>query len=186
MIKIFKKKQKNFLKAFTLIELLISVSLIGILASVLFNNSFQTTKYRNLLANDADKMALYIRDVQNISANFYYSSSSVLGYGVYIDKASSTISSFYLDTINIINKDKKIENYKDLILDQENYISKIATTNLSTSSIHFLRPKLKAYINGTSTISKICIEIKSNKIDDVRKVEVYYVGQISTGFGNCN
>ncbi len=208
---IFNKKSN--LKAFTLIEIMIVLSILAILGGITISSDYKTTKIRNSILIDTESVAVDIRDMQNRTINFIYNDSvNNVGYGVFFDmKNPLKVESFYKTDGDFDPSELLISNsFKpsdDFIFNIGNYIKRIclngcAIKELNSSeklAIYFKKPKLYSnfsysdngliyYTNlypSGNAINHVCIEIGAYNSSETRKVDIYYIGQISFGYGNC-
>ena len=210
----FKLPNKN-LKGFTLVEIMVVISIIAILGGITISGDYKANKIRNGLLVDTESIATDIRDMQNRTTSFVQNPNiNNIGYGIYFDlseNASLKTETFYKQTEDVFDKSelstsnnmRPIDNY---IFNQGNYIKRICINGCSTHEInplgklavYYIKPK--PYTNFAFTddgltyyteyagnsISHACIEVASHLGQDIRRVDIYYIGQISFSLGTCS
>lgn len=203
------KSLKSPKKAFTLVEILMVLALIAILGSILISSDYKSSQIRNSLLTDAEAVAAELRDMQNRTTNFVKSSNvDNVGHGVYVDISNpSKVESFYkINTQDFSSIEvptiSSIKPSDDIIFNNGDRVNRICLNSCDNTTnkiaIYFIKPKAYIYFfrsedglsfyNTTSSndpINHICIEIKPMVGDDVRKVDVYYIGQIAFSSGVC-
>lgn len=204
---------KAKLKGFTLVEIMIVLSIIVILGGVTISSDYKTNKTRNSLLVDTEAVATELRDMQNRTTSFVQSPVvNNIGYGVFFDiRNPLKTETFYklegdfdVSELIAINSLKPAD---DFIFTVGNYIKRICLNGCNTKQIdsqgklalYFIKPRpytnfsysddgLTYHTNLYPTYASInhaCIEIGAEGISDVRRIDVYYIGQISFGFGGC-
>ncbi len=210
-LKIIKFRQ---VKAFTLIELLVVLSIIALLSVIMISGSYSDNKAKNALMVDMDVLASNIRDMQNKSASFVKDNYvNNVGYGMFFDLNNPiVINSFYKTSTGDfvssgVNSElpttDSLKPIDDFIFETNDYLKRIClngcgikTTN--KLAIYYLNPRPYAYfsysddglnystkINGNA-INQICLEVSSRILpNDIRHLDIYYIGQISFAYGPC-
>lgn len=204
----FKKNNEGF----TLIELLVVIAIVMIIGSIGFFTNYRVYLLKNSLAIDSESIATDIREMQNRTTNFIQDTNiNNLGYGVFFDlNNKEQIETFYktssapfsISELSSSNNARPIQNF---ILSRNNYINRICINDCLTKivgqngkvALYFLSPKPYAYFsfsnNGTvyntdisgNAISHVCIEIASSLVSDLRRIDIYYIGQINFSLGGC-
>ena len=205
---------KNIEKGFTLIEMMAVLALLAILGTIFMNSGYQETKIRNALLTDSEDVSITIIDMQNRSSSFIRDNLlDTVGYGVFIDLSNpSKIETFYKTKDNNFTSNEVMNAQKptnDLIFNGGNHISRIcfnSDTNYCYNSIDtkmvlfFVKPK--PYVNfatydpnsdtyiteipgTTESINQVCIEIAPSSSNNLRHIDVSYVGQVSSSYGPC-
>lgn len=209
------KLGKRKYKAFTLIELLVVLSIIAILSGVLISGDYANNKARNNLLTDMDLLATNFRDIQNRTTSFIQDNLvKNIGYGMYLDLSSPTVvSSFYKTSpgdfissgagseLPLLTSNKPIE---DFIFQTNDYLKRICLNGCNTKTtnklaIYYFSPKPYSYFSYSddgltydtnlsgATINKVCLEVASKILpNDLRHLDIYYIGQISFGYGPCD
>lgn len=208
----YKNIGKNF-SGFTLIELLVTLSIIAILSGIVISSNYSTNKARNALMVDTDLLASTIRDMQNRSASFVVNPLvNNLGYGVFMDLNNPLkVETFYKLVAGNFDSNTEIPSGNkpadDFIFNPGISLKKICLNGCNTKqilpagklAIYFLGPKPYAYFSysdnglnyynqlGGQAINQACLEIESQILpNDTRKLEIYYIGQISFSYGKCD
>ena len=206
--------RQNLEKGFTLIEMMVVIALIAILGGIFMNSGYQETKIRNALLTDSEDLSISTIDMQNRASSFIKGNiSDVVGYGLFSDLSSpSKVETFYKTGDQNFNSSEVSGVQKptgDFIFSNGNHISRIClnsgTSNCFNSSsgakivLYFLKPKpytnfafssdgLTYYStlpNTSESISHVCFEIAPAAGTDFRHVDVYYIGQVSSSYGQC-
>lgn len=203
-----KYRQAKNLKGFTLVEIMLVLAIIMVLGGTLVSTNLQQVRTRSGLLTDSSSLAMEVRDMQNRTTSFLKSENiQNLGYGIYIDKLNpSKVESFYkLTNTDFAPSEVPSTSNKpteDFILNNGNRITKICLNNCNHTTtklaIYFIKPRPYAYfsssddglsydraLNNGDQIDNVCIEIRPDRTDIVRKVQVYYIGQVSFSDGPC-
>jgi prepilin-type N-terminal cleavage/methylation domain-containing protein len=181
---LFMLKEKS--KGFTLVEVMVSLSIIGIMSTVFLVN-YHSTNQRSALILSSKKMASDIRMAQNHSlGSKEYGSGNIPsgGWGVYIDKTSSDYIIF-ADNNGNYSFDSG-EDDSSLGAEIVNFPSRIGVKSITvngvdvnTASIVFLPPNPKTYINTLDGVSaKIILE--EDVSFSTSTVEINYFGLIDS------
>lgn len=204
---------KKEIKGFTLIEIMVVLALIAILGSITIMSDYKTNKYKNSLLVDTEAVSIDIRDMQNRTSNFLQDTIvNNIGYGIFFDLNNRLRTEtffkkegdFDISELSSVNSMKPID---DFIFNSNNSIKRICLNGCSTKeldpqgklAIYFIKPRPYAYFSYSddgltyytnlypsyNAINHACIEIFSEGISDVRRIDVYYIGQISFSYGNC-
>lgn len=197
-------------RGFTLVEIMVVISIIAIIGGALAGFDYKKNQVRNTLLSDSESLAFSVRDMQNRTSSFISNEAFPnSGYGAFFNLSNPSIieffyknnSQFFSDTELSLSSSGKPDD--DLFLSSGNHISKICLNNCGTQvdklAIYFIKPKPYAYfsylgyggsyhsvIGQDTPINKVCIEI-SGGADEIekRRIEVYYIGQISFSYEGC-
>ncbi len=200
-------------KGFTLIEMMTVLALMAILGSIFMNSGYKRNQIRNSLLTDSEDLSITLSDMQNRTTSFVEGLNppqDLIGYGIFIDTSSPfKIETFY-KTKNVefgpddISADQQ-KPISDLILTAGNYIKRICLNNsceryLSEEiAIYFVKPKpyanfaipsenvsyISTVVDNGPQIENVCVEISSTQGEDLRHVDIFYIGQISSSYGPC-
>lgn len=207
-----KRGGSNFLKGYTMVELLLVIAVISILSVVAMASSFRYNQLLSNLLNDVNSVTMLMREMQNKTTSFIASNSGVNeGYGVFLDlNNKNKIEPFYKTNRNPFSPTEATSPKPDqnLLLGSSNYFSRICLNGCSTYSsatkvaIYFLKPKpyiifsipypntSTTYINTipgqpNTKINRACIELASYSGNYKKRIDIHYVGQISFASGPC-
>lgn len=203
---------KNLLsKGFTLVEILLVISLLILLTIGISGFDYSKNKIRTAMIDDTQSISFSVRDVQNKSANsFKEESFDSAGYGAFFNLEDSNRVDFFYKNKNLTFSDLELSATgnqspeEDLFLTEGNTISRICLNDCSHTTsklaIYFLSPKPYAFFaaladngsylntvsqNDNTIINKACIEISPRKDVEKRHVDIYHIGQISFASGPC-
>ncbi|MEA4910519.1 hypothetical protein SDC9_08001 [bioreactor metagenome] len=206
-------KLNRFLKGYTMVEMLLVLTIISILSVGTMAASVKYTELTSSLLNDVNSVTMLIREMQNKTSGFVASdsvSTPNVGYGIFLDLSSKNkIEPFYktnTDTFSIAETlSSKPE--QNLLLDSKNSFTRICVNGCSTYSsatkvaVYFLKPKSYAvfaipnptvpttYINTIPAtgvkINRVCFELTSLNGKHKKRIDIHYVGQISFASGPC-
>lgn len=196
-------------KGFTLVEIMVVISLFAIAATTLANFGYKKNQTKYTLLSDSESLAFAVRDMQNRTSSFISSETFPnSGYGAFLNLSSpSQIEFFYKNTSQSFS-DTELPSFssqkpeEDLFFISGNKISKICLNNCGTVvdklAIYFVKPKPYAYfsylkqdgsyssiIGQDTPINNVCIEVSGGDGVEKRRIEVYYIGQISFSYGEC-
>ncbi|KKR21084.1 MAG: hypothetical protein UT48_C0014G0018 [Parcubacteria group bacterium GW2011_GWE2_39_37] len=185
MKKIIKNKS-----GFTIVELLISISIIG-MVSVLFYNNYRATSRQNVLAAASHQLAGDFRAVQGYASGAKKNNGSVPkgGWGIYL---ATTSANYIIFTDDDESKDYNVvsELYRSVDLPVNVHVDKIEVTKWdgtpvvgsSTVSTVFLPPDPKTYITtdyrSDSTDNVLRLWLKDSINQTTRTILVNYFGLI--------
>ena len=201
------KREKRSAQGFTLVELLISIAIMGIITALVLTNykSFDSTV---LLKGAAYEIALSLRDIQTKSvsvvrgsANFEYPYGMTFTPGLQTYKAFRFASSTAVDTYyDIDDPDPDLASdigTTSITRSMEIYQVCISTVNNSTYDcsmnrldVSFRRPEFKSIFHAFKTpsteyplvgdpVTGALIKVRSRNGGDIFVVEVTQFGQIS-------
>lgn len=204
---------RSNLKGFTLVEIMVVLSIIIILGGITISGDYRTNKIRNSIMIDTESIATDIRDMQNRTASFVQNTSfNNVGYGVFFDiKNPLKTETFYklngdFDITEVLNSNS-LKPTDDFILSEGNYIKRICLNGCYNKiinpngklAIFFVKPK--PYVNFSysddgltyyknlypieNAITHACVEIKSQNNLFTKRIDIYYIGQISYSYGSC-
>ncbi len=204
---------KNKLKGFTLIELMVTLSIIMILGGITISSSYKENKIKNSILLDTESVAISIRDMQNRTINFTQNPMfNNIGYGVFFNiKNSLKVETFYkLDgdfKTTELSGSENIRPSDDFIFTPGNYIRRICLNGCSVKvldnddklAVYFVKPKQYANFSysedglnyykylypSNQLINNVCIEIGAEASNDIRKLYISYIGQIFFNSGYC-
>jgi len=208
--KLIKKFPK--LPGFTLIELMVTLSIITLLGGIVMSSSLSDNRKRDSVLADSTNLVVTLRDMQNRTTSFIENTQvNNVGYGVFLNlTAPNKIETFYktggddFDASEVLNTNQPSVSS---ILNTGDYISKICLNGCSNGTaqkvaIYFVRPDpyaTFAYLNGSTYTTKIkiagedkivnhvCIEISPDSGSVAhQRVDIYYIGQISFSSGECD
>ena len=186
------------MKGFTLVELLISVSIFTVITTVAMfsNNQFNGSV---LLTNLAYEVALSVRQAQYYGVSVRQSSSNDFnsGYGIHFDTSVPTSYTLFEDKPNgsqhiFDGSDVSVQMFT---ITRGNKIYKVCVSGDCSKTkvdITFVRPNPDAYITANAATgsyygeAEICVSSPQN---NKRKIIVSSTGQISVGTdstGICN
>lgn len=184
------RKARLFVRAFTLVELSISIAVISLLTVILLGQ-YPETAVRLTLTNVAHKVSLLAREAQVRGSAVDSANKSLGGYGIYVSLASpgqvlligdlvETTSQYNEITVgNGLYDFTPVDEAKSLALFPSGYtISKLCvgtgfpftcntanTPSITSLAISFVRPDPRAviYVNNTAgtPASAACIELRS-------------------------
>jgi len=173
----FKRKSK----AFTLIEMMVTLSIVTLLAVMVLVYSRQSERVTNLI-RDSDKMVFELRRAQNLAMltlQQSISSSPACGWGIYVDKNTLPQTQYILftDFCNLGTRGQYDSGEEFEII---NVLKGVQIIDVNVSSITFVppEPQTKFYLNlieGENASIKMCLETKS---DACYTIYVSSAGQI--------
>ena len=161
-------------RGFTLIELMVSIAIVGILASVVAaNTSFGNRQ--QVLAQAVQKLALDLRKAQNFALAPGAETDCI--YGLKIDSDSSYFIYKRSDAECLIDgqyiyMEGSSSKTETVILNKN---IKFAAFN---KEVAFEAPEPIAYINNSSTTASLEIELSSSVNNTVKKVIINRLGQV--------
>jgi len=155
-------KNKKFKAGFSLIELLVAMSIIILLSTLMIVNTRSSEKRRNLTM-EAQKLVADLRQSQNksMSGSGVYQ-SGYKGYGVYVNSAQNDRYILYGEPLN--PTDDYSRNGNETTIETKQF-SRARIRSVSTSGsagILFLSPDPITYING-ATGGSVTIVIESTE-----------------------
>lgn len=206
---------RKLVRGFTLIELMVTIGIMGILTAILFS-SYPDSIVRIGLSNTNHKIALLIREAQvrGSSVDSRTGLNVVSGYGVFASSTATTSLILFSDFVGatqlngiflgdgLYNKTPVDEKISTLNLLQNFKISNLCVktggvqsciaNGLNNLTVSFTRPNPRPhiYINNikTTDYDEACIEISSPKaplFGHVRAIKVYNTGFIETLIKSC-
>jgi len=187
------------LKAFTLIELMISVSIFVIMTTLLLAN-YPNSLVRTNLFNLSNNTVLLLREAQVKGSSISTQNDTITGYGIYFKNPDKII--YYSDAGSVNAKGDRIYSTSsfppDITISTVNIsagysISRLCTTdpcdNLTELTINFTRPVMNAEIspgNVVSSSDNACIEFKTSKnASMIRSIQVSKFGRITSSGKAC-
>lgn len=201
------------LKGYSLIELLAVLAIISIMSTITLAASLRYNKIVSILLNDVNSITMLVREMQNRTSSFVAADAGVsnIGHGVFVDIKTNKnkIETFYKTSPGVFTVSETLspKPSENLLLDSGNYISRICVNGCSTYwsaekvAVYFLKPKsymefsipdpanLSTYINNVpgraEKINKVCLEVSSATGNYKKRIDMYYVGQISFASGPC-
>ncbi|PKL72412.1 hypothetical protein CVV26_01970 [Candidatus Kuenenbacteria bacterium HGW-Kuenenbacteria-1] len=176
-------------KGFSIIELIVVISIIGLMSTVMFAN-YRQGERNTALEYTAQEMAQDIRKAQNLSlAGAQLNGEFTYGYGIHFDKNNRTEYFIYGD-VGAQNKNENIPVYQYHNKEDEKIIPNpiVLPSNIEIKDmdvdidIFFAPPDPVTYINGVFTAGtkieiKICFitdntKCKTIKVTTAGRVEV--------------
>jgi prepilin-type N-terminal cleavage/methylation domain-containing protein len=204
------------LRGFTLVEVLISLAIMGMMMTILLAN-YPETAVRLTLANISHRISLLAREAQVRGSAIDSSNSSIGGYGIYAVLASPRRVILFGDTVdanvpkpfgvlvgNGLYETSPVDEAKSLTNLPNGYtIARLCVGNsfpfscndptVLTLTVSFTRPNPQPniYINGSSATSYSagCIELHSPRAPNsghIRSVQVFTSGMIRSQLGKCD
>lgn len=180
------------------------------MSTIALSASFRYNKVVSTLLNDVNSVTMLIREMQNKTSSFVAADIPNVGYGVFVDLANKNkVEPFYKTSLGVFTTSEILSARpeQNLLIDSGNYISKICANGCATYQsatkvvIYFLKPKSyiefsvpnptnpTTYINTipgkTEKINRVCLEISSVNGAYKKRIDMYYVGQISFSSGFC-
>lgn len=176
------QKNKDFF-GFTLIELIVSISIITLITGAFLTNYHSTNK-RSELINSAQKMVSDIRLAQqfSLSTKQFNGAAPKGGWGAYFNKATPSSYIIFADN-NEPGGDQNYdagEEFRTVSLPAGISLNSIKDKDgneLNTVAIVFLPPDPATYIAGVMN-NKARIALKENAGSSVKTVEVNFLGLI--------
>ena len=193
--------EKKYSSGFTLIEILLVMSIVGILIVSTLSIDFSSRKRITALVTDSKALSLLIYDMQNRAMSFLNDINAPTvghnGYGVYFDLSSpNSVKTFYRtnsNTFNVVDVGSTFKNPTDkTIFSLGDRITKIClndggnancNTNLNFSklALFFVKPKQYAnfYISNDSNDGSV---FYSKTLNNAAGLEIYSACfEITTG-----
>jgi prepilin-type N-terminal cleavage/methylation domain-containing protein len=139
-------------KGFTLVEIMVVMSLIIVFSSIFLGSGYRQNQIRNSLLTDSVDLATTIQDMQSRASTFVLGDANIdnVGYGVFLNSSDpNKIESFY-----------KLE-------------GQFSISDLSNSSIS--KPEQDIILNYGTKIGKICLNGCSTFSSDSTKLAVFFV-----------
>ena len=171
-------------KGFTLIELFVVISIIGILSSVLFLGRTGAEK-RLALQRAAYQLAQDLREVQEMTMGAEEAECGTYNFGIYFHKISSPDSYLvfadcnnnqYRDSADDILKQVDLEKEVQISELEEKVVSTSLTNSLDTLDIVFLPPHPSVFIEREKWDREATITLQ---LDSARKkVKINSAGRI--------
>lgn len=177
----FRAKIKRQTSGFTLIEMIVSISIIALISGIFLANYHPADK-RNNLGMAAQKLASDIRLAQNhaLSQQEYGPADESYGWGVYFSSVQNTKYIIYIDSDN--NKQYNTpfedpnEKYREIVLPSGITVSLIDIDN--HVSIHFVPPDPDTYFNGLQTNNQVVITLTEASTGASATITVNLLGLI--------
>lgn len=171
---------------FTLIELIVSVSIIAMVTSIFLAN-YSSANRRSDLTMTAQKLVTDIRLAQNYALGLarYGESGSINvpegGWGVHIDLQSYGTDKYVIfadDNFNYLydNTEENISYGAQVTTLPNNIIINSLSTGGTKADITFLPPDPITTINGASSTKSVDIVLKDLKTNSIKTVRVNYLG----------
>lgn len=95
---------KNRVKGFTLIEIMVALFIMSVSTGLLFSN-YPDSTIRLTLLNASHDLALLFREAQIKGSSIENSNTTISGFGIYINSATSSRAILFADSPNNINND---------------------------------------------------------------------------------
>ena len=197
--KFFNPQTRN-LSAFSLVELLISISIIGMMAALSIS-AYPRFSEQITVATETYKFLAYIKETQVYGISSYSAPGTKVIYGVEVNRLTGSLKrtawtnpTGHTNDLYMANKPFTAE--EEVILKPAFEIEKICsddtcTSNFETANIFFRRPNPEGRLIGkiatiitpapttSSSLDKIIIHIRSKRnIAFVKKVVILQTGQM--------
>lgn len=191
---IAKQRQCRNLRGFSLIELLVSITIISIVTGIVIvrNNAFEGAV---LLRNQTYIVAMAFREAQLLAVSGAGDTSQIQRYGVHVGTNSATRQRviIFKDLNDNSHFDSSDEIINTILLDRRFRVSSISAqttsgdqSNSSDFSTTFNRPNYDAFFrSGSNTrLGPAYIDIRrentnGNSPEEVRRITITQTGQIS-------
>jgi len=162
---------------FTLIEMIVVITIIGIISSVMFAN-FRFGKKEITLVNAAEDLVGNLRLAQNMSLGLKIEEGVTPqgGYGIRVQVGSTTYELFADNGDKIYQTDEIVNNVS---LPDEIEITSVSTG--SPSDIVFVPPHTDIYINASQSSDEIRIYLQLKGTSKTKEILINRIsGQIGT------
>lgn len=167
-------------KGFTLVELMISISIIGMLTAVFLAN-YRSGGIRTDLIGNTQKMASDIRVAQNFSLGTkdFNGATPAGGWGIYFDINDPNSYIIFADINGDYTYNVEDEKYSQTTLAPRLAINELRVEDTSVDAIHiiFLPPDPETIINGQSN-QKAHISLQEDVNNTTKTIEVNFLGLI--------
>jgi prepilin-type N-terminal cleavage/methylation domain-containing protein len=193
--------KKTKLKAFTLIELLISMSIIALMATISIS-SYPKFSEQVSLSSEVYRMLAHFKEAQVFGTAAYVNPGTKVVYGFLVDKQAGTVVNYQLENpTSFLNQDYQTRSSidssaKTIILKTKFEIESIegifrnSTTTLEKIYVFYKRPNPEARLTGLigtnispdpnlSSFSKVTITLRSKQNQQFKKkVVILQTGQM--------
>jgi prepilin-type N-terminal cleavage/methylation domain-containing protein len=182
----FKNKNQKINKGFTLVEMLVSVSIIGVMSTIFLVNYHSTNKRSELILT-SQQLAGDIRMAQNHSlGSKEYGAGNIPtgGWGFYVNKANSDYLIFADNNGNYsfdVGEDNTSMGAQKIDFPSRIGVKDILVNGVDVNSVSvvFLPPNPKTYINGSDS-AIVSIILEEDVSSSTSTVEVNYFGLIDS------
>jgi prepilin-type N-terminal cleavage/methylation domain-containing protein len=165
------KNIKSKTRAFTIIEMLVTLSIITLLTTMVLVYSRQSEKVTNLI-RDSDKMVYELRRAQNLAMLTLHptttvggsSSDNICGWGIYIDKENLPQTQYILFN-DFCNTGTRGQYDSGEAVETINLLKGVAITDSNIKSIIFVPPEPQVKFDPSSITEAsitMCLENNPN------------------------
>lgn len=177
-----KISKRNYLKGFTLIELVVVMSIMVIINGVIFFD-YPSVMANLALKRTAGEIALLARQTQvySLSAKSDGSGGELVNYGIHFDKTKPAEIILFADTTPNKKYDtgEAIQTFEIQTKDTIDGFSCVGGACIgSTVDIVYQRLSPVAIINNNASISNVKITVKSHRNSTTKDITIYSTGYI--------